>query len=444
MVRDSPELPEEQRKHLEIVNRSGEHLLGLIDDVLDTAKIEAGRMTLDKQRVDLIHLVHDTLDMMRPRAADKGLELILESSPAVPQFIRSDAGKLRQMLTNLLGNAIKFTERGNVTVRLDVKSMDVTPINGSQGTVLVLEVEDTGIGIAPDDQARIFDVFVQAGNTATQKGTGLGLSITQQFAQLMGGTIRVQSALGKGSLFRVQLPVEQVEESDPTSNHYHRQVDCLAPGQPDFRILVVEDKKENWLLLQRLLLDTGFQVQVANNGLQGIEIFRTWRPHLIWMDVRLPVMGGVEATGKIRLLEGGRRVKIVALSASAFAHERQDVLAAGLDDFLRKPYRREEIFDCIARHLGVRYLYRESQSDRPGEPIPAVPPNLAMLPEELRKELLDAVVHLDSGRIEGVIRRVLELDPQAGEFLAHAAKQLAYSKILKALSGTQSSGRVSV
>lgn len=433
LVRDHPTVPEEQRKQLEIVNRSGEHLLGLIDDVLDTAKIEAGRMLLDERRIDVIQLVRDTIDMMRARAADKGLELILDSSPMVPRFIRSDAGKLRQVLINLLGNALKFTERGSVAVRLDVQRMDTTTIHDSRRAVLILEVEDTGVGIPPEDQMRIFDVFVQAGNTSTPKGTGLGLSITQKFVQLMGGTICVRSAPGQGSLFSVELPVKLEEESEMTSNSGHGQVVGLAPGQPDYRILIVEDKKENWLLLQRLLLDSGFQVEVAEEGVQGIEMFRTWRPHLIWMDIRLPRMGGVEAARQIRGLEGGREVKIVALSASALTHEREDVLSAGLDDFLHKPYRREEIFDCVARHLGVQYEYRQVQPERPSDAGPALRDGLMTLPGELRKELADAVIRLDSERIKRVIGRVAEHDRRLGEVLSRAAEQLAYTPIFKAL-----------
>ena len=431
MVRDSRDLAEEHREKLNIVNRSGEHLLGLIDDVLDTAKIEAGRMTLDKRSFDVVKLVRDNMDMMRARAADKGLELVLESSAAVPRFIRSDPGKFCQVLINLMGNAVKFTERGRVTVRLAAR-----PINGGQPTVLTLEVEDTGIGIAPEDQSRIFDVFVQAGNTTSQKGTGLGLSISQQFVQLMGGAIRVRSTPGEGSVFRVELPVEPVEsaeESDVEAEHNYRQVVGLAPGQPGYRILIVEDRKENWLLLQRLLLDAGFQVQVAEDGVQGVEMFRTWQPHLIWMDIRLPMMGGVEAAGKIRLLEGGREVKIVALSASTFAHERERVLAAGMNDFLRKPFRRGEIFDVMARHLGVHYSYRNVQPARAADgPASASRPDFATIPVSLRKELKDALLHLDSKRISEVIQRVAEHDAQLGEFLSRAAQRFAYTEIFKA------------
>jgi signal transduction histidine kinase/ligand-binding sensor domain-containing protein/CheY-like chemotaxis protein len=432
LVRDSSNLPEEHREKLSIVNRSGEHLLGLIDDVLDTAKIEAGRATLEKRNFDVVSLVRESVNMMRVRAEDKGLELRLQSSAAVPRFIRSDVGKFRQVLINLMGNAVKFTERGRVTVRLDA-----APTNGSQSAVLILEVEDTGLGIAPEDQSRIFDVFVQAGDTTSQKGTGLGLSISQQFVHLMGGVIVVRSTLGEGSVFRVELPVEPVEQAEEAggeTKQNYGEVEGLAPGQPDYRILIVEDRKENWLLLQRLLLDAGFQAQVAENGVRGVEIFRTWRPHLIWMDIRLPVMGGVEAAGRIRLLEGGREVKIVALSASAFSHERERVLAAGLNDFLRKPFRRAEIFDVMSRHLGVRYSYRKARPAHAAKGSgPASLIGLAKIPKPLRDELRDAVILLDSARIGEVVRRVAEHDARLGEILSRAAEQLSYTEVFNAL-----------
>jgi signal transduction histidine kinase/ligand-binding sensor domain-containing protein/CheY-like chemotaxis protein len=430
LVRDDPGLSEAHRKDLGIVSRSGEHLLGLIDDVLDMAKIEAGRVTLDRESFDVSYLVQDNVDMMRARAADKGLELFLDSSPMVPRFVRSDAGKLRQVFVNLIGNAVKYTERGSVTVRLDAKPMD-----DSRGSLLILEVKDTGIGIALEDQARIFDPFVQAGKASAAKGTGLGLGITRQFVQMMGGTISVRSTPGEGSLFRVELPVEQAEESEVAAAREDRgQVVGLVPGQPEYRILIVEDKKENWLLLQRLLQDAGLQVQVAEDGAQGIEMFRAWQPHLIWMDLRLPGMGGVEAAREIRTLDGGHQVKIVALTASAFVQQREEVLAAGLDDLVRKPYRREEIFDCMARHLGVSYLYKEALRESQADPVAALRREaLAKLPEQLRKELADAVVRLDAGPIGEVIDRVSEQDAQLGEVLARCAKRFAYTEILRAL-----------
>ena len=428
LVRDAPDLAEEHRKDLEIVSRSSEHLLGLIDDVLDIAKIEAGRITLDHGSFDLTGLVRDNVNMLRARARGKGLELFLESSPLVPQFVCSDAGKLRQVLVNLIGNALKYTERGSVTVRLDAKPDD-------DRILLILEVEDTGIGIAPEDQASIFAPFVQVGKPATQNGSGLGLSITRQFVQLMGGTISVRSALGEGSLFRVELPVEQADVCELVQAHHDNgHVMGLAPGQPEYRILVVEDKKENWLLLQRLLQDAGFQVRVAEDGAPGVEIFRAWQPHLIWMDLRLPVMGGLEAANEIRALDGGRQVKIVALTASASAHQREEVLAAGLDDFVRKPYRREEIFDCMGRHLGLRYLYRQAWQTSAADPVAALRPEaLAVLPQQLREELAEALVSLDAGTISEAIGRVSGQNTQLGGVLVSYAKRFAYTEILDAI-----------
>jgi signal transduction histidine kinase/CheY-like chemotaxis protein len=438
IVRDAPELSEKHREDLATVCRSGEHLLGLIDAVLDTAKIEAGRATISHTSFDLDELVGECIIMMRLRASDKGLLLTLHSDPAVPRFVRSDAGKLRQVLLNLVGNAVKFTEAGGVTVRLNARRADAR-----QDIRLILEVEDTGIGIAPEDQARIFDAFVQADQASSQKGTGLGLSITREFVQMMGGTIHLESSIGKGSLFRAELPVQQVEEAEAVAPADSRgQVSALAPGQPGYRILIVEDKKENWLLLQRLLVDAGFEVQVAENGVRGIELFRAWQPHLIWMDVRLPVMGGLEATRRIRALEGGQRVRIVALTASAFAQQREEVLAAGLDDFLRKPFRREDIFDCMSRHLGVQYVYKEGPRTRPAGPVAALRPEaISQLPEILRKELAEALVSLDAEPIREVIGRVSREDAQLGEVLSRLASRFAYTEILDAL--TNSDVRVS-
>jgi CheY-like chemotaxis protein len=219
------------------------------------------------------------------------------------------------------------------------------------------------------------------------------------------------------------------------ANDDHGQVVGLVPGQPAYRILIVEDKRENWLLLQRLLEDAGFQVQVAKDGALGVEMFRIWQPHLVWMDLRLPLMGGLEAAREIRAMDGGLQVKIVAISASAFAQQRQDVLAAGLDDFVRKPYRREEIFDCMAHHLGVRYLYSEVPAGgAPTDPVAALRREaLALLPQQLRKELVDALIRLAPEPIVEVIERVSIQDPQLGEVLARCANRFAYTEILNAL-----------
>jgi signal transduction histidine kinase/CheY-like chemotaxis protein len=428
LVRDDPGLSQQHRHNLDIVNRSGERLLDLIDDVLDVAKIESGMVAVENAPFDLRNVIQDTLDIMRPHARAKNLDLALAVFSDFPRFARSDAGKLRQVLVNLIGNAVKYTERGCVYLRLDAK-----PMEDPRRLRLTFEVLDTGIGIAAEDQARIFAPFVQAGKTGSQNGTGLGLSITRQFVELMGGTIRVTSALGKGSAFRVDLPVQKAEESDlMAAGTAPKKITGLTPGQPEYRILIVEDNRETWLLLRRQLQEAGFSVRVAEDDAEGIEILRAWRPSLIWMDLRLPVLGGLEAVRRIRELDFGREVKIVAISASAFAHQRDEVLAAGFNDIVLKPCRRDEIFDCIARHLGVRYLYGEAAPAK--EPASALCQQaLAALPEELRRELMKAVISLDTEYIAALIDRVSEQDGALGKALERLAVRFAYTEILNAL-----------
>ncbi len=213
-----------------------------------------------------------------------------------------------------------------------------------------------------------------------------------------------------------------------------QQVIGLEPGQPDYRVLIVEDQKENWLLLERLLQTVGFQVRVANDGRQGVECFETWRPHFIWMDIRLPVLSGSDAARRIRQLDGGEEVKIVAVTASAFTSQREEVLKAGFDDFLRKPYRPHEIFDCMARHLGVRYRYGVGQEAATEDlPTSLRTEDLAMLPTSLRHELQNAVIALNSERIARVVGQISEQNAALGSVLGRLAGQLAYTPILRAL-----------
>ena len=430
LMRNDAGLSEEQRNTLDIINRSGEHLLNLINDVLDMAKVEAGRLSVENNLLDLGKMVRDVTDLLRVRAEEKGLQLLLDQSSDFPRFIRADGAKLRQVLINLVGNAIKYTEQGGVTLRLNARSADVP-----ERLLLIVGVEDTGAGITPEDQARIFVPFVQVGKLNTQKGTGLGLAIARTYVELMGGRLSVESAPGKGSIFRVEAPVERAEESEVSAVEIKRgRVVGLAPGQPEYRILIVEDQMENWLLLRRLMEGVGFPVRVAENGAAGVGMFQEWRPHFIWMDIRMPVMDGLEATRRIRALDGGREVKITALTASVFKEERDNVTAAGMDDFIRKPYVPEEIFDCLARQLDVRFVYEEATMAAAAAPTVALHPKaLSTLPQELRRELTDALVSLDAARITNIIHRVSEIDPALGDTLAQHANQLNYTAILQAL-----------
>jgi signal transduction histidine kinase/DNA-binding response OmpR family regulator len=415
---------EQQRHDLDIINRSGEHLLSLVNDVLDVAKVEAGRSKLGATACEVGRLIEDVKNMVEPRALQKGLPLRVER-PQVPLFVRTDPSRLRQVLLNLLNNAVKFTDRGSVILR-----MKATPSIDTGEVLLTFEIEDTGEGIAAGDQAAIFDAFVQASAANRHEGAGLGLTISRQIVELMGGTIQLESVPGQGSRFRAEIKVERAQESEVKRATTLKHVTTLVEGQPEYRILIVEDQKENWMVLERLLTNAGFRVHVAQNGAQGVKEFLEWRPQFIWMDVRMPVMDGVEATRQIRACEGGHEVKIAAVTASGYAGESSEILAAGMDDYIRKPYRPAEIFECMARHLGIHYHVGEaaakSETDEVGE---LKAEDLSALPDELRKELQDALIMLNPARITTAIERISQENPALGWTLARYADSYAYSKI---------------
>ena len=302
---------------------------------------------------------------------------------------------------------------------------------------LLMEGEDTGPGIKPEDQKRLFKPFVQLAEAGAPKGTGLGLAISRQFIELMGGSISVKSTVGEGSVFRVELPAEtatQAEVGGLKGEEQAKEVIGLAPGQPSYRILIAEDQPENQLLLAKLMTGIGLEVRVARNGEECLKLFQEWHPHLIWMDRRMPVMDGVEATRRIRELPGGSEVKIVAVTASVFEEQRQKTLDAGMDDFVRKPYHFQEIYDCMARQLGAQYIYRTSiPAAAEARPIRLTSAMLSVLPDATRDELKAALESLDSDRIDTIIQRVGETDAKLARVLSRLAENFDYPAILEAL-----------
>jgi len=435
LLGNDPGITEAQRKVLNIINRSGEHLLSLINDVLDMAKVEAGRIPLESGVFDIVELVHEVTDLMRLRAEEKGLPLIFEKSIQGPSIVRSDAPKWRQILINLLGNAIKFTEQGQVVVRLNLQ-----PAQDANRLRLVIEVRDTGIGIEPEFQETIFSPFTQIASTGAIKGTGLGLTITRQFVALMKGSIHVESVPQQGSCFRVEAELERgVPEELAIPNRRNFRVAGIAPGQPPYRVLIVEDQMENWLLLLRLMEDAGFQVQVAENGAQGVVAFETWHPHFIWMDVRMAGMDGLEATRRIRALPGGLSVKIVALTASVFQEERAAILESGMNDLIRKPFQIEDLFRSLEQHLGVQFLIADHAPPIGGPLPPIAPTDLGILPRKRREELVRALTSLDSTEIANAIEGITDENPELGRAISMRAEQLAYTDLLHLLQASLAS-----
>ena len=368
-------LLDEHHQYIEIISRSGEHLLALINSVLEMSKIEAGRITLNEANFDLYRLLDDLAGLFHLKAQSKGLQLVCDRDSAVPRYIRTDPNKLNQVLINLVSNAIKFTSTGCVCLRVRLASgecsADLTP-NPALPTPhsLRFTVTDTGIGMTSAEVGRLFQPFGQTeAGAKLSEGTGLGLAISQKFVQLMGGSITVNSQPGQGSEFTFEIPAialaaDQVKEKATQ----YEQVLALAPGQPNYRVLIVDDDPTNRLILVRLMKGVGFDIKEAKNGQDAIALWQDWHPQIIWMDMQMPVMDGFEATKQIKSDPIGRSTVIIAITASVFEEQRQKILESGCDDFVGKPFQREELLAKMADHLGVKYVYEAGRS-QPGHPI---------------------------------------------------------------------------
>jgi len=379
---------------------------------LEISKIEAGRVTLNPTAFDLHALLSDLEIMFRLRTDAKNLQFSVERIGEVPCFVVSDEGKLREVLINLLGNAVKFTKTGGIILRIRARQEE------TRGLRLLAEVEDTGPGIATEDMGRLFRHFeqTQAGREAGT-GTGLGLAISREFVRLMGGDITVSSQVGRGSLFGFNIALK---EADPAAVVVKAESHCvtgLQPGQRRYRVLVADDKEDNRELLSQMLGPLGFQIQQVGDGEEAVKEFEMWNPSLILMDLRMPVVDGYEAIRRIRASVGGKDVRIIAVTASAFEETRQEVLDTGADDFVSKPFRETELIEKIGQLLGVKYVYAEEPMSMAAEPEALevlTPESLNGLPDELIRQIREATINAD-------LDRMLELIQQAEIHNAHAA-----------------------
>lgn len=452
MNRDSSLSPK-QFQNLQIISKSGNHLLNLINDVLDLSKIEAGRITLDESSFDLIALVRSLQEMLRQRAIAKGLQFNLEIASNVPQYVSTDSNKLRQVLINLLGNAIKFTQKGSVTLRVvhssefmaDSKEQPMNPqqseINNEQSTInLLFEVSDTGVGIAPTELDTIFDAFVQTqAGRVSNEGTGLGLTITRKFVQLMGGEITIKSTLGQGSTFSFEIRVHLANawEVPLTQTHYH--AIGLAHGQPSYRILVADDQPENRLLLVKLLTQLRLEVREAKNGQEAVNLWQQWQPHLIWMDIRMPLMDGYVATQQIRSSVEGQSTIIIALTAQASNSDRTLALKVGCNDYVTKPFQEETLFAKMAEHLGLRYLYADSETinaasyhnDDQAQAASLTPESLCVMPPEWMNNLHKAAKLCDEEEILHLLEQIPSEHTSLIAGLSHFARDYQFQPIVQ-------------
>ncbi|MEG4055474.1 MULTISPECIES: AAA family ATPase [unclassified Microcoleus] len=438
LLNRSSNLLQEQQEHLGIITRSGEHLLGLINQVLDLSKIEAGRTTLNETNFDLHRLLDDIENMFQLPAENKGLQLLVERMSDVPQYVRTDEIKLRQILINLLSNAIKFTSEGGIYVKIKKQNF---------AQQICFEVEDTGAGIDVSELDKLFEAFVQTKTgEESQQGTGLGLTIARSFVQLMGGEMTVSSRAGGGTIFKFDIKVNAVESADRQREQPTRRVIAIAPNQPRYRILIADDAFDNRQLLLKLLSAIGFEVYEAKNGREVIEKWEQYSPHLIFMDMRMPVMDGYEATKQIKakassrspLVNGGGGIEsqataIVAITSSSFEEEKAFVLSTGCDDFIRKPFREANIFDALHKHIGVQFVFEElnaAPSFTENEVNVLTKTAFSELPTELVANLQQAISNLDVEQMQTVISQIREINQPLARASAACIKNFQYEQLL--------------
>jgi PAS domain S-box-containing protein len=364
------ELNEQHQTDLQTICNSGNHLLAMINDILEMSKLEAGSVLLREKECSLYDIVDTARDMLYLKAREKDLSFDVSIQPDVPPYIYTDEGKLRQILINLIGNAIKFTDSGHILVRVDVRNLpdNIDRIAGDVSEIprcLCFEVEDTGTGISEAEISTLFQPFVQTDSgKRSQEGSGLGLSISYNYVRLMGGQMFVISKVGEGSTFRFYIPVKSLDlfsVDSPTKSP--RRVIGIE-GNQVYRILIAEDMRLNRQLLTRILSPLGIEVREVTNGQDAIDVWQSWSPHLIWMDVRMPIMNGQEAASAIREIEAMRnispsqKVQIIALTASLVDFREEDLCLNGFDGFLSKPFTEDKVFDRMAEHLNLKYIYK--------------------------------------------------------------------------------------
>ncbi|WRH68387.1 MAG: ATP-binding protein [Planktothrix sp. GU0601_MAG3] len=427
LILRSKEIPSEHYENAEIIYNSGNYLLTLINNILDLSKIESGKETVNSREFDLYQLLNDLENMLHLRAINASLNLLFHRHKNVPRYIYTDEVKLRQVMINLLSNSIKFTREGQIILSI---------FRGDQETGDIFNlhfcIQDTGVGISPSELPKLFEAFTQAqAGKESQEGTGLGLAISRKFIQLMGGEIFVKSELGKGTTFDFYIQVKLGQETVSMGKENNLRVIGIAPGQLTYKILVVDDKPINCKLLIQLLSPLGFEIKEASNGQEAIAIWDEWEPHVIFMDMRMPVMNGYEATKFIKSTTKGNATAIIALTASVLEEEKAIILSAGCDDFIRKPFTESSIFEALTKHLGVKYILHETQ--------PILNPVLQnqLTSEALKVMSEDWIYQLYKAALEADVQIVIKLTTEIPDteipliqFLTKAVRKFQFEQII--------------
>ncbi|NLD92385.1 MAG: response regulator [Fibrobacter sp.] len=420
-------LPLKLRDPMNIIMKSGEHLLSLINDVLDLARIESGKTRFEPVEFDLGSLLTDLIDMLRIRAREKGLELRLDQSSSFPRFVRTDQAKLRQILINLVSNAIKFTNHGHISIKLALASH----VKNDQHHELLFSITDTGIGISKEDQKRLFNPFEQLGTSMHHEGTGLGLSIVNEYVKLLGGQICVDSDTGAGSTFKFSIKYQPVNELSTELKPVNTDLPQRIKNAENCRILIVEDHVDNRAILLALLKPFGFQIREATNGHEALEITRNWMPNLIFMDRRMPDMDGLDATKAIRNLSQSVYPSIIAVTAHAYSDEQKEMLDAGCNGFIAKPYKDSSIFEAIRTFLPVEIDYGISDGNNDLHNVSSQETDsFDSIAPAIREKLLRAS---QEGDID-LIKEIVESNPELKPLILPLAEAYRFDLLMDQLS----------
>ncbi len=424
-------LTNSQKEYTTSINRAGEHLLSLINDILELSKVEAGRVVLNPTSFDLWILLKDLMIIFKERTQSKHLKLFFENATELPRFIFADESKLRQIFINLIGNAVKFTNEGGITVKTSVAIVNNDKIQ------LIADIIDTGSGIAENELDKLFKNFEQTTSGIKQgTGTGLGLALSRELAILMGGNITVVSQVGKGTVFTFYIEIKPGTE-EKTATKTNRRIIGIEKSQKAYRILVVDDKAENLQVAVNFLRMVGFETNEAVNGEQAIIKFDEWNPDLILMDLRMPEMDGYEATRRIKSTEKGRCTPIMALTASLFEEDNNNLISLGLQGYIRKPFREIELFGPIGKVLGIQYLYEDEtpiSSTKYVNDNVAISRDIAKLPDNLVSKMREAVSVADSDAFIELINGTKQVNPELAQLLISVANNFDWDYLQRLLS----------
>lgn len=411
-----------QQQQLEVIKYSGEHLLTLINDVLDMAKIESGTITLKPNLFNLYDFIKDIENMFKNQIETKKLKLNLEISK-LPECVFIDEIRLRQALLNILGNAVKFTEKGWISWKVRIEKIE-------NKTYMISEIEDSGHGIDKNEIGNLFKPFEQTEIGQKYGGTGLGLAISKRIVKMMGGDIEVRSEKDIGSCFTVKVEIDESFETAEKSLNKNKQVIGIMSKFSKKKVLIVDDVIENRRLAAEILEVVGFETKDAENGEEAINTYKHWVPDIILMDIKMPTISGYETTRQIRNMNNGSEVPIIAMTASILDEAENRALESGMNDFIRKPFYENELYQIISKHLHIEYLYNEEGPQLNKALTKLVPEELNGISSDSLKKMKDAIVIGDIDILFKIIDESIEMAIETKEKLLKMINNFEYEELL--------------